>query len=43
MERLTKLIALLQHYIAKNWFGKIEISIEAGTIVNLKVTENIKL
>jgi len=43
MEALKKLIALLQHYIGKKWFGKIEISMESGNIVNLKVTENIKL
>jgi len=43
LEALKKLIFLLQRYVEKNWYGKIEISMEAGNIVNLKVTENIKL
>jgi len=43
MEPLKKLIFLLQRYIEKKWFGKIEISVESGNIVNVKVTENIKL
>ncbi len=43
MDNLKKLIVLIQRYIEKKWFGKIEISIESGNIVNLKVTENIKL
>jgi len=43
MEKLTRLIALIQHYMSKKWFGKLEIIIESGDIVNLKVTENIKL
>jgi hypothetical protein len=43
MEKLQKLIILLTEYLKKKWFGKIEISIEAGNIVNLKITESIKL
>ena len=43
VEKLNKIIILIQGYLAKRWFGKIEISIEAGNIVNMKVTENIKL
>lgn len=43
MEKLKKLIMLMQRYMDKNWFGKIEVSFENGVIVNLKVTENIKL
>lgn len=43
MAKLQKLILLLTEYLKKGWYGKIEISIEAGNIVNLKVTENIKL
>jgi len=42
MDKLKRLIALIQHYMKKEWFGKLEISIEKGNIVNLKVTENIK-
>jgi hypothetical protein len=40
---MEKLIILLKKFIGQKWFGKIEISIESGKIVNLKVTENIKL
>jgi hypothetical protein len=43
MEKLQRLILLLQGYITKKWFGQIVISFENGNIVNLKVTENIKL
>jgi len=43
MDSLKKLIFLLQRYIEKKWFGKVEISMENGNIVNVKVTENIKL
>jgi len=46
MDNLTKVIGLIQALLAreKPWWGKIEISIEGkGGIVNLKVTENIKL
>jgi hypothetical protein len=43
MEKLNKIIMLLQRYMEKGWFGKVEISFEKGNIVNLKVTENIKL
>jgi len=43
MDNLKKLIALVQKFMEKKWFGKIEISMEAGNIVNLKVIENIKL
>jgi hypothetical protein len=43
METLTKLITLLQHYMGKKFYGKIEVAIESGNIVNVKVTENIKL
>jgi hypothetical protein len=43
MDALKKLIFLLQRYVEKNWYGQVVISFEAGNIVNLKVTENIKL
>jgi len=49
METLQKLIFLLKRYAdwktdhAKGWFGKVEISYEDSNIVNVKVTENIKL
>jgi hypothetical protein len=43
MEKLKTLIILLQGYISKKWYGKIEVSFEAGNIVNVKVTESIKL
>jgi hypothetical protein len=43
MENLRKLISLLQRYAEKNWYGQVVISFESGNIVNLKVTENIKL
>jgi hypothetical protein len=43
MDSLKKLIAIIQRFIEKEWWGKLEISIEKGAIVNLKVTENIKL
>jgi hypothetical protein len=43
MESLKKVIVLIQRFIEKKWFGKIEISLESGNIVNVKVTENIKL
>jgi hypothetical protein len=43
MDVLKKLIALIQKFIEKKWYGKLEVSIEAGNIVNVKVTENIKL
>jgi len=49
MDALKKLIFLLQRYVewkkdhAKGWFGKVEISYEDSNIVNVKVTENIKL
>lgn len=42
IDKLDKLIIMLKHYIAKEWYGKVEVSIEAGNIVNLKITENIK-
>jgi hypothetical protein len=43
MDILQKLIALLQSYISRKFFGKIEISFEAGNIVNVKVMESLKL
>lgn len=43
MDKLKKLIAIIKTYMDRAFYGKIEVSIEAGTIVNLKVTENIKL
>lgn len=43
MDKLQKLVLLLTNYISKKWYGKIEISFEVGNIVNVKVTENIKL
>jgi hypothetical protein len=43
VEKLNKLIAILKRLMEKAFYGKIEVSIEGGTIVNLKVTENIKL
>jgi hypothetical protein len=43
MDNLKKVIALIQRFMEKKWFGKLEISLEAGNIVNVKVTENIKL
>jgi hypothetical protein len=43
MDALKKLIAIIQKFIEKKWYGKLEVSIEAGNIVNVKVTENIKL
>lgn len=43
MEKLQRLILMLQSYVTKKWFGQIVISFENGVIVNLKVTENIKL
>lgn len=43
MDKIEKLMVLLKRFIEKKWFGKIEISVESGQIVNLKVTENLKL
>lgn len=43
METLQKLIMLLTEKIKKRFYGKVEISFEAGNIVTLKVTESIKL
>jgi hypothetical protein len=43
MESLKKAIAIIQRLIEKKWFGKITLSLESGNIVNVKVTENIKL
>jgi len=44
MDKLDKLIALLKKYVGnKLAYIKIEVSIEAGNIVNVKVGENIKL
>lgn len=43
MESLKRLFNIIERFIEKKWFGKIEISIESGNIVNVKVTENIKL
>ena len=44
MDKLAKLFVLLKKLIGNPLsFNKIEISIEAGNIVNVKVTENIKL
>ncbi len=43
MDKLHKLVFLIQRYIDKKWFGKITVMMENGNIVNLKVEENIKL
>jgi hypothetical protein len=43
MDKLKKIFALIEKYMEKRFFGKIEISLESGNLVNLKVTENIKL
>ncbi len=43
MEALKKLIFLLQRYVDKKFYGQVVVSFEAGNIVNLKVTEKIKL
>lgn len=43
MDALQKLVALIHAYITRKFFGKIEISLESGNIVNVKVTESIKL
>jgi hypothetical protein len=45
MDNLNKLIGLIRKLMEreKPWFGKIEVSLESGQIVNIKVTENIKL
>lgn len=40
---LEKLFILLRNTVEKNRYGKVEISFEAGNIVNVKVVENIKL
>jgi hypothetical protein len=42
MEKLQRLILLLQSYVSKKWFGQVVISFESGNIVNVKVTENMK-
>lgn len=34
---------LIKDLIDKRWYGKIEISIEAGNVVNIKKIESIKL
>lgn len=45
MENLNKLVGLIKKLMEreKPWFGKIEVSLESGKIINIKVTENIKL
>ena len=43
MEKLQRLIMMLTSYVTKKWFGQVVISFESGNIVNIKVTENIKL
>ncbi len=40
---LNKLMDLIKELIDKKFYGKLEISIEAGNIVNIKKTESIKL
>jgi len=44
-DKFESLVAVLREvmYCRKKWFGKIEVSIESGNIVNVKVSENIKL
>lgn len=42
METLNKIIAMINEYINKKRFGKIEISFESGKIVNIKIMESIK-
>jgi hypothetical protein len=44
MEKLQKLFELFKKHLgSKLFYFKIEVAIEAGDIVNIKVTENIKL
>jgi len=43
MERLQKLILLIQNFISRKGWGKITISFESGTITTVNVAENIKL
>ncbi len=43
MDKINRLVVILKTLMAKGFYGKIEVSLEGGTIVNLKVTENIKL
>lgn len=43
MEKLQKLVTILTGFAKKQWYGKLEISFENGIIVNVKITENIKL
>jgi hypothetical protein len=43
MNKLQKIVDLLTKYIQNKFYGKIELSLEAGNIVNLKVTESIKI
>jgi len=40
--KLDKVIDLLVSCMANRWFGKITITFEAGTPVNIKKEENIK-
>jgi len=40
---LQKLVDMIKELMEKNYYGKIEISFEAGKIVNIKKTESIKL
>lgn len=42
MDKLEKLVLLLTKLIKDNWYGKIEISIENGVIVNIKKNESIR-
>jgi hypothetical protein len=43
VDKINRLVVILKTLMGKAFYGKIEISLEAGTIVNLKVTENIKI
>lgn len=43
MDKVQKMIAILTSFAKKQWYGKLEISFENGIIVNVKITENMKL
>ena len=43
MDKLKKLFEIMKAYASRGWYGKIEIGFENGSIVNVKVTESIKL
>ena len=43
MESLKRVFNMIEKFLGKPWFGKVEISIENGKIVNVRIAENIKL